>query len=128
MMIRLSAAAAAMLLLVALLSPAGATEPSDLVGKYTCKGENPDGSKYEHPLEITLEKGNTLRVLYQSNRPDIGLGAFDGKTLKVQFQGVKKTDRMGTAEYELQANGILKGWWHDKGSKKMPESLIPKKK
>jgi hypothetical protein len=128
MMARFSTAAVVLLLLAGLPTLAWALEPRDLVGKYTCKGENPDGSKYEHPLEITVENGNTLKVIYQSNRPDIGLGSLEGKTLKVRFQGVKKTDRKGTAEYELQANGVLKGWWHDKGEKKMPERLIPKKK
>src|SRR4051812_47079228 len=106
-----------------LAAPARAAEPKDLVGKYTCKGVNPDGSKYEHPLEITLERGNTLKVLYQSDRPDIGLASLKGDTLTVRFQGVKKTDRTGEAEYKLQNNGVLKGWWHDKGDKKMPESL-----
>jgi len=129
MMTRFSPVAVVVLLLTGLLTtPARAAEPKDLVGKYTCKGVNADGSKYDHPAEITLEKGNTLKIIYQSAEPDIGLGSLKGNTLTVKFQGVKKTDSTGEAHYEFQEDGVLKGWWHYNGDKKTPENLIPKKK
>src|SRR5947207_1446946 len=129
MMTRFSPVALAGLLLVGPSTTAArAIEPKDLVGEYTCKGVNPDGSKFDHPVKITLEKGKTLKVFFDSDEPDIGFGSLDGNTLTVRFQGVKDTKTTGEAEYKLKKDGVLEGWWHYKGEKKMPETLIPKKR
>src|SRR3954449_5547949 len=129
MMTLFSPVAAVGLLLPGLLAPAAcAIAPKDLVGKYTCKGRSPDGSKFDHPVEITLVKGKALLIYYDSDDPDIGLCALEGNKLTVRFQGVKDPKTTGEAEYTLKKDGTLEGRWRSKGEKWMPESLIPKKK
>lgn len=129
MMTRLSRLVTAGLLLAGLLATAArAVEPKKLVGKYTCKGVSPDGSKFDHPAEIMIVKGKTLVIYYDSDEPDIGLCALQGNKLTVRFQGVKNPKSTGEAEYQLNKDGVLKGRWRYKGEKWMPESLIPKKK
>jgi hypothetical protein len=121
-------AAAGLLLAGLLATAAGAVEPRALVGKYTCKGVNPDGEKFDHPAEIILVKGKTLLIYFDSDEPDIGLCALRGNKLTVRFQGVKDPNTTGEAEYQLGKDGVLKGRWRYKGDKWMPESLIPVKK
>ena len=129
MMTRLSQAAVAGLLLAGLLATAArGVEPKKLVGKYTCKGVNPDGEKFDHPAEIILVKGKTLLIYFDSDEPDIGLCALRGNKLTVRFQGVKDPKSTGEAEYTLTRGGVLKGRWRYKGDKWMPETLIPMKK
>lgn len=125
MMTRLFWVAVAGLLLA---TAAPGVEPRELVGKYRCTGVMPDGSKFDHPVEITLVKGKTLLIYYDSDGPDIGLCALEGKKLTVRFQGVKDPKNTGEAEYTLKKDGVLEGRWRYKGEKWMPETLTPKKK
>jgi hypothetical protein len=107
-----------------------ADPPKNLVGKYEVKGTNPDGkSQYGGTAEITVEKGDTVRITYQiGNLTEIGIGTVNGDTLTVEFKDVNSGGRKGTAKYEIKKNGVLDGHYHYDKDKKQPETLTPVKK
>ena len=119
----------ALVLVVGAFAPAAiGAEPKDLVGRYKVEGVNPDKSKYEGEAEIELDKGKLLKVTIKvGKRTDVGMGHIDGDKFVIEYEGVVKTDRHGKAEYEIQKNGVLAGFWKDKGSAKGEETLLPKK-
>ena len=100
----------------------------DLAGKYRAVCTNPNGTKGEGTVEIEWLQGNEVKFTSIYATKDIGIGTLNGKILSVKYRGKAKTERSGEAQYSLQANGELDGWWHYAGQKKMPEKLTRMKK
>jgi hypothetical protein len=104
----------------------------DLAGKYRAVCSNPDGTRGEGIVEIEWLEGNKVKFISTYDTRDVGSGTLKGDTLSVKYRGRggKKDEpkRTGEAEYRVKANGVLEGWWHYGGDKKMPEKLTPLKK
>lgn len=99
----------------------------DLAGKYHAVCTNPNGKMGEGTVEIEWLQGNKVKFTSIYASKDVGEGALNGDVLSVKYRGKLKTERTGTAEYRVLADGSLEGWWHYEGQKKMPEKLTRKK-
>jgi hypothetical protein len=76
-------------------------------GAYTVEGTNPDGSKYSGTAEIT-PAGSTCHIVWNTGSTSKGICMLANKAFAAYYR-LGKSD--GLVVYELQPDGVLKGYW-----------------
>src|SRR5579872_6412277 len=76
-------------------------------GSYTVAGTNPDGSKYSGTAEIT-PSGSTCRIVWNTGNTSKGICMLADKAFAAYYR-LGKGD--GLVVYEVQPDGVLKGYW-----------------
>ena len=76
-------------------------------GAYTVEGTNPDSSKYSGTAQIT-PSGSTCRITWDTGSPSKGICMLANKAFAAYYRLGNKD---GLVVYELQPDGVLKGYW-----------------
>jgi hypothetical protein len=92
-------------------------------GKYDVHGTNFDGSTYGGTAVITRSSDSTCRIHWQTGSTSDGFCMLANNSLAAAY---KMGDAVGLVLYELQPDGVLKGYWTiaDKAGSGT-ENLIP---
>jgi hypothetical protein len=76
-------------------------------GNYTVEGTNPDGSKYSGTATIT-PSGSTCRIVWDTGGTSKGICMLANKAFAAYY---RMGDGDGLVVYEVQPDGVLKGYW-----------------
>jgi hypothetical protein len=76
-------------------------------GAYTVEGTNPDSSKYSGTAQIT-PSGSTCRITWDTGSPSKGICMLANKAFAAYYRLGNKD---GLVVYEVQPDGVLKGYW-----------------
>ncbi len=92
--------------------PLFATTPAaaQRAGSYSVEGSGPDpAATYSGTLDLVPTGPQTWRVVWRIGGETIqGIGVSNGRTLTA---GYSHGGQIGTAMYDVQANGVLEGIW-----------------
>ena len=112
-------------------------DPKQIAGAHTCKGTNPDGSKYEGTVTIRIKKGLVLMEWDIDGKTSQGTGLLEGMTLGValddglaiyhifpQADGFSLIGRWAAEEAEDSASEVILVGDGDMEKAKMPVSKI----
>lgn len=98
--------------------------PKQLVGSFTSKVTEPDGTKYEGTCEITHKAGLTLEMVWvYGSKKSVGVGKLDGNVLNIEYEGAT-ANRMGKARYEVKSEDRLLGQFKRKGTKGLGSEVL----
>ena len=88
LLILVTTAGAALLLLPAAMTSRASDVQQDLAGVYSCEGLLPDGTTYRGTVEI-VRHANTFQLLWTMSpeRRYLGLGLVNGNTMAVSYFG-----------------------------------------
>lgn len=105
-------------------SLAAEIRPKQLVGSFTSKVTDPDGTKYEGTCEITHKAGRTLEMVWvYGAKKSVGMGKLDGDVLTIEYEGAI-ANRMGKARYEVKSEDRLTGQFKRKGTKGLGSEIL----
>jgi hypothetical protein len=76
-------------------------------GAYAVEGTNPDGSKYSGTAQIT-PSGSTCHIVWNTGSTSKGICMLANKAFAAYYR-LGKSD--GLVVYEVQPDGVLKGYW-----------------
>jgi hypothetical protein len=81
-----------------------AADKTDIAGKYTCEGTNPQGQTYKGTVEIT-KVGDTYKLVWAIGNAETwdGVGILEGDVLAVSFAS-------GVVVYKVE-KGKMTGKW-----------------
>jgi hypothetical protein len=95
-------------------------DPAQIAGTHTCKGTNPDGSKYEGTVTFRVKRGLVLIEWDIDGKTSHGTGLIEGMTL-----GVALDDGLAIYHIFPQAEGFsLIGRWAAEGAEEASGEVI----
>lgn len=101
-------------------SPGDQLDPKRIAGNHTCKGTNPDGSKYEGTVTVSIKKGLVLMEWDIQGKTSHGTGLLEGMTL-----GVALDDGLAVYHIFPQDEGFsLIGRWATEGAEEVAGEVI----
>ncbi|MBS4098919.1 MAG: hypothetical protein KGZ83_19015 [Sulfuricella sp.] len=95
---------------------------NSLVGSYTYKGVNPDGSTYDGTVVLKPDASGGLEVRYDDS---VGIGMVKGNVLAI---GMIYEKRSVVMWMDIQPDGSLKGTWMQRTEPGMGTETWKKKK
>jgi hypothetical protein len=98
------------------------TSGTDLDGKYSVEGKNPDGKPYKGTLGVT-KSGAGYEFQWQTGGSLSGFGIRQGDAVAVGVGGQK----CGFVGYEIKSDGTLDGKWGGYGSRSVGTELARKR-
>ncbi len=105
-----------------------AVEPKELVGTFTSKVTEPDGSTYEGTCEITHKAGRVIDMVWHYGKQrSIGVGKLVDDVLTIKYEGAI-VDREGQAKYEIKSKDRLIGSFKRKGTKGLGKEILVREK
>jgi len=98
------------------------TGGTDLDGKYTIKGTNPDGKDYTGTLDVAKD-GSGYSFKWNAGTATTGFGIKAGNLVAVGFGGSK----CAFVGYDVKADGTLDGKWGSQASNKFGTEVAKKR-
>lgn len=86
----------------------GQQQYTDITGRYSVEGRNPDGSAYSGAFDLTAQPPRYLGQWQIAGQSYSGVGTFDGTVLSLQWD-----EGAEPVVYVLMPDGELHGTWND---------------
>jgi hypothetical protein len=84
--------------------------PTELTGRYSVSGTNPDGGQYAGTLEV-IARGSVYQFRWNAGTQYDGIGIRNGKFVAVAFASGSDGTGCGVVDYTILNDGTLDGRW-----------------